>query len=171
MRHMAKSKKESAARPLSESLLELPELPPVHRVDTPGGPIHVRWEADSEVTAHGSLTYFLVFLKTRVFWGWLHVRPKSEWPALLRGDIAHGSERMMKEAEARGVPYLFKLKRSPGVEKLIAELVARGEKTGWRQAGGRWKGVDSSLRFEKHPQRSSDHKAHVFARHWPQDSQ
>lgn len=310
MGRMAKSEKEWAAHPLGEPLLDLPELPGEHRVDTPGGAVHVRWEADSEVTAHGSLTYFLEFLKTSrlwenwvrdcpltysspnapkkeeilgtillsvlsghkryahitsmrqdrvlpellgieclrsedsvrrafarvdegaatlwmdvhldktfaallrmpwildidatvkplyghqeeaklgynpakpgrpshvyqaflfssaklvlnvdvqagnqtaseyaqpVLWGWLDARPKEEWPALLRGDIAHGSERMMKEAEARGIPYLFKLKRSQGVGKLIAELVARGDKTGWRDAGGRWKGVASSLRLQ-----------------------
>ena len=305
--------KESTAHPLGECILDLPDLPdlpPEHRVDTPGGAVHVRWEADSEVTAHGSLTYFLEFLKTSglwetwvrdcplvysspnaptkeeilgtillsvlsghkryahitsmrqdqvlpellgisclrsedsvrrafanineeaatlwmdlhldktfaallrmpwildidatvktlyghqeearlgynptkpgrpshvyqaflfssaklvlnvdvqagnqtaseyaqpVLWGWIDARPKEEWPTLLRGDIAHGSEKMMKEAEARGIPYLFKLKRSPGVEKLIAELVSRGDRTGWREAGGRWKGVASSLRLQ-----------------------
>ncbi|MFN9297542.1 MAG: hypothetical protein ACK6DZ_07500, partial [Acidobacteriota bacterium] len=61
---MAKSEKEWAAHPLGAPLLDLPELPGEHRVDTPGGAVHVRWEADSEVTAHGSLTYFLEFLKT-----------------------------------------------------------------------------------------------------------
>jgi hypothetical protein len=57
-----------AAPPWGEPLLDLPELPGEHRVDTPGGAVHVRWEADSEVTAHGSLTYFLEFLKTSRLW-------------------------------------------------------------------------------------------------------
>lgn len=30
--------------------------------------MHVRWEADAEVTAHGSLTYFIEFLKVSGLW-------------------------------------------------------------------------------------------------------
>ena len=48
--------------------MDLPELPDLHRVDTLGGPVHVLWEADSEVTAHGSLTYFLEFLHKYGLW-------------------------------------------------------------------------------------------------------
>ena len=68
------------------------------------------------------------------------------WPSLLRGDLAHGSENMMKEAEARNLPYLFKLKRSPGVLKLIAELGVRD--VGWQDAGGHWRGIESSIRLQ-----------------------
>ncbi|MFN8687178.1 MAG: transposase, partial [Acidobacteriota bacterium] len=46
----------------------MPSLPPAHRVDTFGGPLHVKWEADSEVTAHGSITYFIEFLKVSGLW-------------------------------------------------------------------------------------------------------
>lgn len=81
-----------------------------------------------------------------VLWGWLDARDRELWPALLRGDVAHGSENMMKEAEARKLPYLFKLKRSPGVLKLIAELGAK--KAGWQEAGGHWKGIESSIRLQ-----------------------
>ena len=33
-------------------------MPPLHRVNTPRGPIQVNWEANTELTAHGSATYF-----------------------------------------------------------------------------------------------------------------
>jgi len=305
---MAKRKRRELAHPKGEEFAGLPDLPAPHRVDTLGGPLHVRWEADSEVTAHGSLTYFIEFLKVSglwedwvrdcpltytspnapkkeeilgtmllsvvsghkryshitsmrhdlvlpqllglgslrsedsirrafakvdedaatlwmdlhlnrtyepllgtawildldatvkplygeqeearlgynphkpgrpshvyqaflcaaaklvlnvdvqagnqtasefvqpVLWGWLDARPRESWPALLRGDVAHASENMMKEAEARNLPYLFKLKRSPGVLKLIAELGARdGE---WQSVGGHWKGIESRIRLQ-----------------------
>jgi hypothetical protein len=296
------------AHPKGEDFSGLPDLPPPHRVDTIGGPLHVKWENDSEVTAHGSLTYFVQFLKVSklwedwvrdcplaytspnaprkeeilgtillsvlaghkryshitsmrqdlvlpqllglsclrsedsvrrafaqvdedaatlwmdlhlnrtfepllgvpwildldatvkplygeqeearlgynpqkpgrpshvyqaflcsaaklvlnvdvqagnqtaseyaqpVLWGWLDARDRELWPALLRGDVAHGSENMMKEAEARKLPYLFKLKRSPGVLKLIQELDAKG--VNWQEAGGHWRGVESSIQLQ-----------------------
>jgi hypothetical protein len=40
-------------------------------------------------------------------WGWLESRERKDWPTFLRGDIAHGNEKMMQGAEQRGVPYLF----------------------------------------------------------------
>jgi len=39
--------------------------------------------------------------------GWLESRERKDWPTFLRGDIAHGNEKMMQGAEQRGVPYLF----------------------------------------------------------------
>lgn len=83
-----------------------------------------------------------------ILWGWLDARPRALWPSLLRGDVAHGSENMMREAEARQLPYLFKLKRSGGIVKLIAELGARGEEVGWQNAGGPWKGIESHVRLQ-----------------------
>jgi hypothetical protein len=44
-----------------------------------------------------------------VLWGWLDARERAVGPSLQCGDLAHGSENMMKEAEARNLPYLFKL--------------------------------------------------------------
>ena len=63
-------------------------------------------------------------------WGWLDARDKKLWPTFLRGDSAHGNERMMQAAEERGLPYLFKLRQSKGVAQLIARLAARGDRAG-----------------------------------------
>lgn len=57
IRHMAERERRATTHPACEALLDLPELPGMHRVDTPGGPVHVRWESDSEVTVHGLLAY------------------------------------------------------------------------------------------------------------------
>ena len=81
-------------------------------------------------------------------WGWLDARDRKDWPTFLRGDIAHGNEKMMEGAEQREVPYLFKLRQTKGVGKLIARLAARGDKAGWREAGQGWEGVESELQLQ-----------------------
>lgn len=63
-------------------------------------------------------------------------------------DIAHGNEEMMAGAEARGVAYVFKLKQTKGVAKLIEKLAGRGEKAGWQNAGQRWEGVEAELQLQ-----------------------
>lgn len=65
---MAKRSRGEMAHPKGEQFEGLPSLPPAHRVDTFGGPMHVKREADSEVTTHGSLTYFVEFLKLSGLW-------------------------------------------------------------------------------------------------------
>jgi hypothetical protein len=81
-------------------------------------------------------------------WGWLESRERKDWPTFLRGDIAHGNEKMMQGAEQRGVPYLFKLRQTQRVGQLIARLAARGDKAGWRSAGQGWEGVESHLQLQ-----------------------
>jgi hypothetical protein len=81
-------------------------------------------------------------------WGWLESRERKDWPTFLRGDIAHGNENMMRGAEERGLPYLFKLRQTKGVAQLIARLATRGNKAGWRDAGQGWQGVESRLQLQ-----------------------
>lgn len=81
-------------------------------------------------------------------WGWLEARERSEWPTLLRGDIAHGNEEMMAGAEQRKLTYVFKLRQTKGVAQLIAKLARRGEKAGWQEAGQRWEGVEDELQLQ-----------------------
>jgi Transposase DDE domain group 1 len=77
-------------------------------------------------------------------WAWLDQQPRSRWPQLLRGDVSWGTERMMEQAEARALPYLFKLRQSPNVKKHVAKLLNWRE---WEYAGGGWQGVTSELRL------------------------
>ena len=81
-------------------------------------------------------------------WGWLEARDREQWPVFLRGDIAHGNERMMGGAEQRNLRYLFKLRMSPGVERLITRLAGRRGKAEWRDAGQGWEGVESQLQLQ-----------------------
>jgi hypothetical protein len=65
-------------------------------------------------------------------------------PAFLRGDCGWGTERAMEGAEQRHIPYLFKLKQTANVKKLIDKLFG---KTEWVDAGQQWQGLESELRL------------------------
>jgi hypothetical protein len=67
-------------------------------------------------------------------WGLLDRIPRDCWPAFLRGDSGFGTEAIMSEAEQRGLPYLFKLRLTANVKKLIKKTFS---KSGWTDAGHR----------------------------------
>jgi hypothetical protein len=81
-------------------------------------------------------------------WGWLEAKEREDWPTFIRGDNAHGNEKMMRGAEERGVAYLFKLRQTKGVTRLIERLAAKGAKAGWSNAGQGWEGVESDLQLQ-----------------------
>jgi len=54
-------------------------------------------------------------------WALLDCIPCTNWPAFIRGDCDWGSDTVMTEAEQRGIDYLFKLRKSPYVKKLILQ--------------------------------------------------
>ena len=66
-------------------------------------------------------------------------------PWLIRGDVGFGNEPVMRLAEQRRQPYLFKLRLTKGVKCVIAR--AMGEQD-WQDAGARWQGKDGQLRLE-----------------------
>lgn len=71
--------------------------------------------------------------------------PVSARPNFSRGDCAFGNEGMMMEFENRGYDYLFRLKQSAGVKKLIQKLFQRGA---WMNAGKEWEGCESELQLK-----------------------
>jgi hypothetical protein len=77
-------------------------------------------------------------------WELLDRRPKLSQPRFLRGDCNWGTDRAMEGAEQRQVPYLFKLKQSANVKKLIARLFGQGQ---WVEAGQQWQGLDTELQL------------------------
>ena len=68
--------------------------------------------------------------------------PKAERPALLRGDVAYGSESVMREAEAREQPYLSKLRLTKRVKSLVQTLFRSDD---WTDAGQGWEGLEDTL--------------------------
>jgi hypothetical protein len=116
----------------------------------PGRPSHVyhtyamggtRLVLDVEVTAgneHG------VNYTAPALWKLLDRLGRDLWPALLRGDKAFGCEPVMREAEARHLPYLFKLRQTANVKRLIEKLFIVGD---WENVGHGWQAAESSLRL------------------------
>jgi hypothetical protein len=78
--------------------------------------------------------------------GWLDARERQHWPSLLRGDCGHGNEELMAACEQRGLAYLFKLRRSKGVQDLVKQLDRGGAV--WREAGQGWEGVLHHLQLQ-----------------------
>jgi len=65
-------------------------------------------------------------------------------PQLVRGDVAFGSEGEMAALEALKQPYLFKLRQSPGVMKLLSRQWNLDE---WVDVGQGWTGREDTLRL------------------------
>jgi hypothetical protein len=77
-------------------------------------------------------------------WELLDGLPKQSQPQFLRGDCNWGTERAMEGAEQRGMAYLFKLKQSANVKKLIAKLFRHEE---WVDAGQTWQELNAELQL------------------------
>lgn len=77
-------------------------------------------------------------------WAFVDGLPEGMLPAFLRGDCAWGTERAMEGAEQRHICYLFKLKQTANVKRLIERLFG---KDGWVEAGQQWQGLESKLRL------------------------
>jgi hypothetical protein len=77
-------------------------------------------------------------------WGFLERIPRQHWPAFVRGDCDWGSDAIMSEAEQRGLPYLFKLRQSGLVKKLILQQHCR---VGWEQTVAGWEALATELKL------------------------
>ena len=78
-------------------------------------------------------------------WGHLDRTPRDLWPALLRGDRGFGNEGIMREAEARRLPYLFKLRLTRKVKRMIEKLASTRE---WLDAGQGLEAKESTVRLD-----------------------
>lgn len=77
-------------------------------------------------------------------WGLLERIGRDRWPALLRGDAGFGNDPIMREADQRGLPYLFKLRLTANVKRAIVRAMRQG---GWEDAGHGWQGKADTLRL------------------------
>jgi Transposase DDE domain group 1 len=77
-------------------------------------------------------------------WAFLDGLAKRDRPVFLRGDSHWGSEKAMVGAEERDLGYLFKLKQSANVKKLIGQIFQKEE---WVEAGQQWQGREEVLRL------------------------
>lgn len=77
-------------------------------------------------------------------WALLERLPITSRPHFIRGDIAFGTEGIMSTAEAKKIRYLFKLKQTKNVIKLIEKRLSP---THWSSAGQGWEGQESTLQL------------------------
>jgi hypothetical protein len=77
-------------------------------------------------------------------WALLDRLGRDAWPVLLRGDADWGTEANMARAEQEGLPYLFKLRATKGVKRLIEKAMGEAD---WRPAGHGWQGREGELRL------------------------
>jgi Transposase DDE domain group 1 len=78
-------------------------------------------------------------------WALLDRLSPEQRPWLIRGDVSFGNEGVMREAEQRAQPYLFKLRLTKGVKRAIERAMGEGD---WQDAGAGWQGKDGKLRLE-----------------------
>lgn len=78
-------------------------------------------------------------------WALLDRIPRDSWPVLLRGDAGFGNEPIMREAERRGVAYLFKLRLTANVKRMIERLSMQ---SAWTNAGQGFEAKESAVRLE-----------------------
>jgi hypothetical protein len=70
--------------------------------------------------------------------------PVDCWPAFVRGDCDWGSGPIMTDLEEKGMDYLFKLRQSKNVKKLIYKHHCRGE---WTRAHAGWEAKEDMLQL------------------------
>ena len=78
-------------------------------------------------------------------WALLDRIPRDSWPTLLRGDAGFGNEPIMREAEQRGLAYLFKLRLTANVKRTIERLSRQRE---WTKAGQGWEAKEGVVRLD-----------------------
>ena len=118
----------------------------------PGRPSHayhsyfvanIRMVLDMEVQA-GNQTAPL-FAQPEL-WAFLDGLPERNRPVFLRGDSHWGAEKAMVGAEDRGLGYLFKLKQSANVKKLIGQIFRKEE---WGGGGATMAGERGRVAVER----------------------
>ena len=77
-------------------------------------------------------------------WALLERIPRQHWPKFIRGDCDWGSDAIMTEAEQRDQHYLFKLRQSGLVKKLILQQHCR---PGWERTVAGWEALTTELKL------------------------
>ena len=77
-------------------------------------------------------------------WSLLDRLGRDRWPCLLRGDCDFGTEPVMVRAEEEDLPYLFKLRQTANVRRLLEKAMYRRD---WEDCGQGWEGKSEALRL------------------------
>lgn len=77
-------------------------------------------------------------------WALLDRLGRDNRPVLIRGDADWGTEANLGQAEREGLRYLFKLRATTNVKRLIEKAMGEGQ---WSDAGHGWQGKEGWLRL------------------------
>lgn len=77
-------------------------------------------------------------------WELLERLPRHAWPQFIRGDCDWGVDDVMRECEARGLRYLFKLRKSKYVKALIHKHHCQGQ---WSYITAGWEAREDMLKL------------------------
>ena len=69
--------------------------------------------------------------------------PRHLRPSFVRGDVGFGNETVIGACEAQGMPYLFKVRRSPGIRAVWESCQGPGVR--WENAGQGWEGTETRV--------------------------
>ena len=72
---------------------------------------------------------------------------QEQRPALVRGDCGFGNEPFIDELETRGQPYLFKLRQTSGVKRMLMRQFARKDWTTPGPSDQGWSAVEDTLKL------------------------
>jgi Transposase DDE domain group 1 len=73
--------------------------------------------------------------------------PTEQRPALVRGDCGFGNEPFIAELESRGQAYLFKLRQTAGVKKLLTRQFSRTDWSARTPSDQGWSAVEDTLKL------------------------
>ena len=79
------------------------------------------------------------------FWSMLEGLSRDRWPTFVRGDCGYGSEKIMNGFEARGLPYLLKLRHTTKVKALVCDLLRQCD--GWQDCGEGWEAAEATIKL------------------------
>jgi hypothetical protein len=80
-------------------------------------------------------------------WRTLERLPRENWPTFVRGDCGNGNEAVMRECKERSMPYLFKLRHTARVKKLVQAMMLKG--AGWQDCVDGWQAMECELKLSR----------------------
>jgi hypothetical protein len=118
-----------------------------HKPGRPSHVVHTYWMGNLRLVLHAELQGGKSHSATHSLPGLKSVLERcqpGQRPAIVRGDCAFGSDTVMKELENMEQPYLFKLKQSAGVKKLVQK---QWQQRTWADLGQGWEGCEEHLKL------------------------
>jgi Transposase DDE domain len=119
-----------------------------HKPGRPSHAVHTYWIANLRLVLQARVESGTSHSAAQTLPGLIELicrLPEEKRPKLVRGDCAFGNERVMRELEDIGQPWLFKLKQSSNVKKLCAQ---QWQQAAWCDAGQGWEAREDTLTLQ-----------------------